>query len=406
MTLVDSEAAFKQRCTELDGTGNLSRVLNAQNIKSYSILAYVVGTPQTPPSDAQFDTLCRTVFGAGFTLVNSSMLRRPHFEATTLVIASVKQIAMSEGSDKADTVKKMPIAEKRHRQEQQSNRLVGVSISGELEPSHQLLDLTNNILETGAIVWIAPSRCTRRDDEVQSAIKEKAPSVQIENQQLKVAQNADILSADYGSEIKFQWCLQRRGIAMDQCQLLSWAEHEAWVTQLLKTMSQPIPTGFQHVKIEQLIRADRQLWTLLAQECRGSLKPLLGTIPLDAEFRKMRLDPRVSMFLLPVPGNQKAVGSSDSEPKKSQAGRPIPAQKAGAKRRKTRAEKNCPEELKRFNLKSEHGPICWAYNLKDGCKAATTGKPSKCSRGYHVCANCHKPGHSVTVCRGLQSNTN
>ena len=49
----------------------------------------------------------------------------------------------------------------------------------------------------------------------------------------------------------------------------------------------------------------------------------------------------------------------------------------------------------------DHGPVCWAYNLKTGCKNATSGKPSRCVKGFHVCANCHKAGHSVVVCRGL-----
>ena len=66
------------------------------------------------------------------------------------MIASVKQKVDSEAADKVDSVKRIPIAEKKHRLEQQERRLAGVSISGELEPSHQLLDLTNNIIETGA----------------------------------------------------------------------------------------------------------------------------------------------------------------------------------------------------------------------------------------------------------------
>ena len=39
------------------------------------------------------------------------------------------------------------------------------------------------------------------------------------------------------------------------------------------------------------------------------------------------------------------------------------------------------------------------YNMKDGCQLATSGKPAKCSRGLHLCACCHKAGHSLVVCR-------
>jgi len=206
MALVESNAAFKQRCDEIDPTGNFYTALMGQNIGSVSAMAFSLGTPQSAPTDQQFTGLAQTVFGAVATLGQTSMLRRLHFEATTLMIASVKQKVDSDAADKVDSVKKVPIAEKKYSLEQQERRLAGINISGELEPSHQLLDLTNNILETGSIVWIAPSRCTKRSDEIQLAIKDRPSAVQIENQQLKVAQVADEFRADHGSEIKLQWC--------------------------------------------------------------------------------------------------------------------------------------------------------------------------------------------------------
>ena len=407
MSLVESIAAFTQRCNEVEPGGNLVNLLNAQNINTFSSLAFSMGTPQSAPTDQQFDTLARTVYGAGATLGQTSVLRRLHFEATRLMIASVKQKVDSEAADKADSVKRIPIAEKRYRLEQQANRLLGVNITGELEPSHQLLDLTNNILESGAVVWIAPSRCTKRSDEVQLSIKERPSSVQVENQQLRVAQLPDDLKADCGSEIKLQWCWQRRGLAMDQCRLVLWNIHEAWVQQLFQTMSQTPPPGFQHVSMQQLIRADRELWTLIAQEQKGSLKPANdGSIPLDAKIGALCRDPRITMFLLPLPASTK-VADKDAGTKKPAVGgggAQAAAKGAPSKKRKTRAERGCPEELKKFQLKCEHGPVCWAYNMKSGCRNSTSGKPSRCQKGFHVCANCHKAGHSVLVCRGLQKN--
>jgi len=118
MALVESSAAFTPRCTEIDQTGNFGNALAAQNISTFSGMAFSLGTPQTPPTDQQFNTLAQAVFGAGVTLGQTSMLRRLHFESTTLMIASVKQRVDSEAADKADVVKRIPIAEKRYRQEQ------------------------------------------------------------------------------------------------------------------------------------------------------------------------------------------------------------------------------------------------------------------------------------------------
>ena len=70
--------------------------------------------------------------------------------------------------------------------------LSGTEIQGDeyFEPSNDsfsLVDLANHILETGAIIWIAPSKCSKRDDEIQVAIKERTSSIQIENSVLRVA---------------------------------------------------------------------------------------------------------------------------------------------------------------------------------------------------------------------------
>ena len=62
MALVESNAAFLQRCNEIDATGNFSNALAAQNIGTFSAMAFSLGTPQTPPTDQQFDNLAVAVF--------------------------------------------------------------------------------------------------------------------------------------------------------------------------------------------------------------------------------------------------------------------------------------------------------------------------------------------------------
>ena len=78
----------------------------------------------------------------------------------------------SEGAEKGEGIRRVPLAEKRQRREEQLARLSGVAMVGELDPSHALLDLANQMLETGSIVWLAPSKCSKRDDEVQMGLKD------------------------------------------------------------------------------------------------------------------------------------------------------------------------------------------------------------------------------------------
>ena len=401
MSLVESTAAFNQRCDEIVEDGSLRTSLDAQGIRSHSAMAFSMGTPQMTPTEEQFVVLAQRIFGAGYSVGQMSALRRLHFESTTLVISMVRERVTSDSADKGDAARKIPLAEKRQRKEDQMARLTGISMVGELDPSHALLDLANQMLESGAIVWLAPSKCSKRDDEVQQVLKDSKSSVQVENAQLKVGPSTDTVEAEWNSELKFQWCMMRRGLAMDQCRVLSWGIHQQWVNYMLNLLSRPVSPGFQQIKLEQLVRADREMWTILAQEVTGSLKMTGNDIPLDAHVKRLTTDPRVTVLLLPLPSNQK-VSEPAGGPTRPAPTRPAAAAPKRQGKRKTRAERGCPDELKKYNMKVSSGQVCWNYNLKDGCQLPTNGKPARCQRGLHICANCHKPGHSVVACRDVK----
>ena len=82
-----------------------------------------------------------------------------------------------------------------------------------------------------------------------------------------MAQTTSEVQGDTGSELKLQWCWQRRGVAFDRCGLMSWTVHEKWVKTMLNNWGRE--TRFRNIKTEQLIRADRELFTILSQEHPG-----------------------------------------------------------------------------------------------------------------------------------------
>jgi hypothetical protein len=58
----------------------------------------------------------------------------------------------------------------------------------------------------------------------------------------------------------------------------------------------------------------------------------------------------------------------------------------------------CPQELKSFAQKDGSGnAICWAFNLKAGCKNEVSN--GKCKKGVHCCMKCHRTNHSLVTCR-------
>jgi len=337
MSIIDSEAAFERKCKELRNGDELFNGLDRLGIKDFSTLAFTLGTPQKAPTDEQFEELGNKVYGTP-TIGQLALLRKLHFESTTLMVASINEQVKSDSSDPTSLSKRLPAAEKQSRLEIQSKRLAGLRIVGELSPSHQLLDLTNAMVETGVLTWVAPSKCSKRDDEVQANIKPNPSTLQIEQATLKVAQVPVATVADVGSELKLQWALQRRGIAMDQCRLLDWVYHEEWVQWLLQSITKEVPSGFGTIKLEQVVRADKELWTLLAQQQTKSLRPSNDVPVLNDDFKRLTTDPRVTMFVLPLPSSSRPVAAPKATPAPKNAA--APKNNPNKKRKVTRAEKN------------------------------------------------------------------
>ena len=398
MTLADSAAAFEQHCNRLVPDGSLYLTLYGQDIKSLSALAFSIGTPQVPPTDEQFKEFATRLNGGNeMNFGTQAALRRLHFESSAIVMAELK----SKASDTTgDTSRKLPVAEKAARLRAQEARLQGVRIRGELQPSYALIDLVSQTKETESITWIAPSKCSKRDAEVQNIVKDKPVTLTLEQQMVKLASTEEPPSVDTSTDLQLQWALQRRGLAFDQCSLITNNEHEIWVQQLLTQLTRDPPAGFAKVTTGQILRADRELFTVMAQELQGSLQPnAAGELPMEKKLKELRVDPRITMFLLPMPkGSPKepekpSSSSATTRPANSGPARPIKRPKTSAK-----AKAMCPAELKNYGQKDGSGnAICWAYNLKSGCKNEVSN--GKCKKGVHCCIKCHRTNHSLVTCR-------
>ena len=403
MALVDSVAAFEQRLNEVVTDVNARRAITTGGINTFSALAFSAGTPQSPPSDESFRTFADNLLPAGYNMATYSALRRLHFEAATLVVAQLKQKVTGDGDEGKQ---KLPVIEKQARLADQRRRLAGVDIEGELQPSYALVDAVNGMIETSSVLWIAPSKSTSRDQEIQHGSKSLPSVVQLEQHTLKLSPSDAGFEADCSSTIQLQWCLQRRALALDQVRLSSWDCQNKWISQLLTVLNTPPPPGHGRVSLEQLVKADKQLWTELAKMFTGAVVAATAGVnpPFDEHINRLRHDPRVTMFLLPLPsfaketraqGNQAAasVGAPSKGTPKAQPKKKFKATK--------KAERNKPEALANMETVTKDGQnVCWSFNLESGCQAnlVSGSKIAKCAKGLHVCAFCHKPNHSQLVC--------
>ena len=403
MTLIDSKAAFQQRCGELS-TASISffELLAAQNINSFSELAFSCGTPNRPPSDEEFKALSDSVLGGGASAGQIGLLRRLHFEAATLVLSHLKTAVSSETSE---GIRKLPFAEKQARYAKVKATISGFLIQGETEPSHALVDKCQIMYDTNSVMWLAPSVCTKRELEIQAAPKDNQQVLKIESQTLKVStEGAKIGDADHSSEIKLQWCWQRRSVALEMCELLSWQISQKWLSTMFAVYASDPPPNFSRVTLAQLIAADKALWTILARDVESVKPNANGDRPLDAAVEKLICDPRVTMHMLSLPNRAPAASSTITSTERASDGAPsntgVRPKKKARPGKGNRPTPTPPEELKScYHQTSDGKPICWAYNLSNGCSLSTTGQPPRCTKGVHMCAFCRRVGHSFQNCK-------
>ena len=174
--------------------------------------------------------------------------------------------------------------------------------------------------------------------------------------------------------------------------------------RMMDVMAASAPPGYCKVTPQQVVRADQELWLLLAREVPGLYKvDSTGTSPLDSHFQRLMLDPRVTQFLLPLP---KAMASGATEGQEGDYQRRPPKGRGKGRGNKgkpstPRTPRNLPEAFKGMQTRTEKGNICFAFNTEGGCSNQTRKVPHgiRCDKGLHICIKCHREGHGLTSCR-------
>ena len=94
-----------------------------------------------------------------------------------------------------------------------------------------------------------------------------------------------------------------KGLAFDQIKLCSFDVMESWHNAMVQALMRKPPAGHKYVTTQQIMAADRELWSFLSQNTRGKLKVTVGQPPpLDDELEALRKSPSVLCFMTPLPG--------------------------------------------------------------------------------------------------------
>lgn len=391
MALVDSATSFEKRCDEL--LAGLRQKLVAQSIDWFAVLAFALGSPQNQVSDSDMTDFAAKVFGDAATLGNMSVLRRLHFEACTLLMADMKHQVTSV--DASEPLRKLPFVEKQTRLSAQKKRLVGLSHRPEQQPSHQLIDACFHMVETGALTYIPPSKCNSREQEIQADARQKSKQVlTLEAGSLKQSTSSNIPDVDTSTELKLFFALQRRNLAFEIVSLFSWELCATWLDKLMATLISDSPSAFSNITMTQVLRADREIFSIMASEHTGSLKASVGAKPpLDDVFQRLMHDPRINMHLIAMP---KQSSAAPKRPAEGGTPPPPPAKHPRLKLRRSDSPK-VPPELAGLHMRTkDNKPLCWHFNLAKGCN--NTVSKGRCRCGMHLCMKCLKSGHGANQC--------
>jgi hypothetical protein len=428
---LDSQAVFEERVNALGLREHLEK-FRELGWTTYGSLAFATSFV---PGQAEDERFLVDIVEAGLgsrTHNHKGALRRLFFESYTLAAADLKR-KVEVTTD--DAPRKIPAAERQERRERVANRLVGVTLRGELDVSNRLLDLIVSIHEENTLRYIAWQDCTKREMELNGQKRDlywAADSHGILKEKSLVKSDP----ADLSSDLRIAFALRRRGLAFEMADIMSYETHEKLTDQLLAAyMKDPLP-GYARVSVNQLVRADQEVFRQLATRTAFGIKRV-GTEkrPCDESLPLVLNDPDVRQALANLPGRadhkrkqDDHLSDQDSDLDTRGKKRKTKAQRMSDLRGRIeglKAQLNMTDHpaswkniaarnydnlakgkgkgrgvrmpvnlIGKHSMTSDGKRICFAFNLPGGCSAAAPGK--ECPKGLHVCMEpgCYKP-HSV-----------
>ena len=381
-SLVESEAHFSKRATEVRLSAASLQALQDHEFRTLGQLAYAVGQPGQVIPEAEFAEWTRAHVPAA-SAADLASLRRLLFEAQTLALSQLcLQITEPEAASK-----RVPEAERDRRLAMLRAELTGLNIEGPLEPGRKLLDECAHQEATGQLKYLSPDRCVSRMHEVTHG-KSTSRQLEIDQSKLVVRETQDELSMPAASALQVQEALRRRGLAYTFAQAVSWSAYDRYLTRLFGNMHREPPPNHNRISVSQIVEADRLVFVKLIESNIKPKKNEAGEFPLDSALHEALESYEVSFSLMHLQtkqGNQRPF-------KKFKVNHPEPPHKppGGKGNGKGRKGKTSPPWVSIPKFIRDRGgvaatpagdPICFTYSIHGKCTV------QNCPR-KHVCARC------------------
>ncbi|CAK9025202.1 Cation channel sperm-associated protein 1 [Durusdinium trenchii] len=272
--------------------------------------------------------------------------------------------------------------------------------------SHRLIDTVYQMAEEGQLRYVKWEDCAKRDQELMG-FKTDPIWRPDSNGVVKEVRWAEDMKADFTTDLKLRLALQRRSLAFDQSRLVDYEDFKKWTQILIEAYTSSPPSGYGRISLEQVHRADLELFKHMMRSARGGVKVLSGIQPMKTALQQAIVAPEVRLCLQPLQGSTRQreshdedankvkklkAASSDNEERLKRQIQNLQGQiknlQSGGSAGKGRGKGKTKNKLIRMPLigmspTTEAGePICFDFNLS-GCSKAKPG--DKCPEGYHTC---------------------
>ncbi|CAL1130530.1 unnamed protein product [Cladocopium goreaui] len=394
--MLDSVAVFKNRALEIGlDEATLAR-LDVLGWNTFGKLAFASSYRPGQVDESPLITLAEQITEVSPPpLTQLPLIRRLVFESYTLAASDLK---MRSERREDDTPRRLAQAERAARHDSQVSRLRGLELTGEMEPSHLLIDLVFQMSEDNQLRYVRWDQCTKRDQELMGLKSDptwKPDSGGI----VREVRVQEEVKADISSDLKLKYALQRRSLAFDQARLVDFDKFERWSQVLLEAYTASPPAGYNKVSIEQVHHADMELFKFLMKETRNGIRPIGTSVPLEDALAKAMSAPEIRLHLQPLQGSSsvkrkaEAEENLDNEKKKKQnqsSGeeklrrqiqnlegqlknmRKGKGKGKGQGARSSSSIKMPQELLGQTAVTAANEPLCFSYNC-NGCSKAAAG---------------------------------
>lgn len=249
-SIIDSGAHFESRLKEIGLSVGVITAIKNHGISTLSQLAFSAGQPGQPIQDPSIDALLQAALTRPGTIQEAAALKRAVFEAQTYLIASLRQAVERP----EDVPKKVTFAERSTRMQALKTALPGLTVEGEHDPAHSLLDKVCNMFDNNTLKYLDPATCVSRSHEIQGTTKNR--ELTFERGSL-VMKPPNELSTPTDSEIKVHYAFVRRGLALQFGRLMSYNQHCQWESFLFSALHREAPPGYSRPSLGQLLQCDR-----------------------------------------------------------------------------------------------------------------------------------------------------